>query len=227
MIPTLNYFSVLLGYFGKLFGQYRMKIAKKTDNRVKLIHEIVSGIQVIKMYAWEKPYEKIVKESRDSELKDINTILKFYGVISSYLMFLGGICLYCALTCYALLGNKITSDNVFSASQCFINLQLAFGVVFPRAITNCSEALTSIQRLKHFLILQERENTWCSVLSEPGIQLKGVSASWDNSSTTLKSITLNFQPGTLCAIVGPVGSGKSSLLQVSVGNACFLHPNFR
>lgn len=41
-----------------------MKIAHKTDYRVKLMSEIVSGIQVIKMYAWEKSFEKVVALAR-------------------------------------------------------------------------------------------------------------------------------------------------------------------
>lgn len=37
-------------------------VAERTDNRIKLMNEIVSGIQVIKMYVWEKPFEIVVKK---------------------------------------------------------------------------------------------------------------------------------------------------------------------
>ena len=53
-----------IGYLSKLQGLYRGKIAHLTDHRVKIMSEITSGIQVIKMYAWEKPFEKVVELAR-------------------------------------------------------------------------------------------------------------------------------------------------------------------
>lgn len=50
----------LLGYMGKWISKLRLKIAIKTDERVGLMSEIIGGIQVIKMYTWEKPFEKLV-----------------------------------------------------------------------------------------------------------------------------------------------------------------------
>lgn len=59
----INWFP-FLGYLATLQGKLRSKIAHRTDNRVKLMSEIVAGIQVIKMYAWEKSFEKVVALAR-------------------------------------------------------------------------------------------------------------------------------------------------------------------
>lgn len=65
-MSTIFYFDcfVFLGYLAKKQGNMRSKITKKTEYRVKIMNEIVSGIQVIKMYAWEKPFEKVVELAR-------------------------------------------------------------------------------------------------------------------------------------------------------------------
>jgi ATP-binding cassette subfamily C (CFTR/MRP) protein 4 len=41
-----------------------MRVALKTDYRIRLMNDIVSGIKVIKMYTWEKPFTRLVKITR-------------------------------------------------------------------------------------------------------------------------------------------------------------------
>lgn len=47
---------------------------------------------------------------------------------------------------------------------------------------------------------------------ENAIDIKNVTASWEEHAAkkTLNEINLSIKPGQLCAVIGPVGSGKVS-----------------
>ncbi len=42
---------------------------KSKDNRIKLMNEMLNGIKVLKLYAWELAFKDKVSEIRESELK--------------------------------------------------------------------------------------------------------------------------------------------------------------
>jgi ATP-binding cassette subfamily C (CFTR/MRP) protein 4 len=47
---------LIVVYFGKLVSQMKMKLSKKTDERLQITQETVSAIRVIKMYTWENVF---------------------------------------------------------------------------------------------------------------------------------------------------------------------------
>lgn len=50
---------------GRLFGMLRLKVAERTDRRVRIMSEIVNACRIIKMYAWEFPFAKLIGEARE------------------------------------------------------------------------------------------------------------------------------------------------------------------
>lgn len=66
----------------------RMKVARRTDNRIGIMNELINGIQVIKMYAWEIPFQKVVAEARRLEIKQIRYSAYIRGVNLSSFVFI-------------------------------------------------------------------------------------------------------------------------------------------
>ena len=53
--------SVLIS---KQFSRLRAETARKTDVRIGIMNEIIDGIKVIKMYAWEHAFAKSIGDAR-------------------------------------------------------------------------------------------------------------------------------------------------------------------
>lgn len=49
---------------GKMTAKYRYRVVKQTDCRIRILNEIIQGIQTIKMYAWEQPFMKFIGNIR-------------------------------------------------------------------------------------------------------------------------------------------------------------------
>lgn len=208
----------LQGYLSRLQGQLRYKIAKRTDNRVTLMSEITSGIQVIKLYAWEKPFEKMVELARKVEIDIISQTSYIRGFSTALMVFTERATLFITVVTYVLMGYKLSSDKVFSMAQFFNTIQLYMAIFFPLALSMYAEAKISVGRIEEFLSLEEKKEQ--GAIEEIGkagqIRMANVKAGWNRNVIvdTLNDINLNIVPGTLTCVVGTVGSGKSSLLQL-------------
>jgi len=61
-----NYTTLMLftGLAGSRSTTLRKKMAVLTDDRAKLMGEVIGAMRVIKMYAWEKPFAGLVHRLR-------------------------------------------------------------------------------------------------------------------------------------------------------------------
>jgi ATP-binding cassette subfamily C (CFTR/MRP) protein 4 len=217
----------LQSYTGKLSAIYRKKTAQKTDERVRLMDEIISGVQVIKMYAWEKPFMKLIKFARKAELKIVTKSSYVRGLYMTFNLFTTRVALFCTLLTMALTDQEITAAKVFVFMSYYNILSQTMSSIFVRGISEIAEALVSIKRLQGFMNNEEfvkvkhlEDNNDNKINADKAtVSLHGVNAKWNPSSSdnTLTAINLTANKRRLLSIIGPVGSGKSSLLQTILG----------
>ncbi|KAG8310924.1 hypothetical protein J6590_054247 [Homalodisca vitripennis] len=142
-------------WLGKQKSSYRLKTAKRTDERIRLMNEIINGISVIKMYTWEKPFEKLVAEARRLEIKEIRGSSYITGIMLSFLLFNNRLAIFCSIVTYVLMGNLITASIVYVVTDFFTLVRQMMSDFFPLAIGLTAEILVSIKRIETFLLYNE------------------------------------------------------------------------
>ncbi|XP_071052810.1 probable multidrug resistance-associated protein lethal(2)03659 isoform X1 [Onthophagus taurus] len=199
-------------WVGKQTTKNRLKTAAKSDERIRLIQEVLSTIRIIKTYCWEIFFSKRVFAIRRGEISKLKII--FY--LKATMLTIGDLSTRCSifvcLISYYLLGNRITAEKAFVILSCYGSLRSVLTVAIPVGISQIADLYSSIKRISAFMLTPEVKDT-SENSGPPKIILKNASASVIKSKTVLENITLNLHVG-LYGLTGPVGSGKSCLLRL-------------
>uniref|UniRef100_A0A3Q3MK45 Multidrug resistance-associated protein 4 n=1 Tax=Labrus bergylta TaxID=56723 RepID=A0A3Q3MK45_9LABR len=210
-------------WLGKLFGIFRSKTAVLTDNRIRIMNEVVSGIRIIKMYAWEKPFCALVTEVRRKEISQIMKSSYLRGLNMASFFASNKIIVFITFTVYALLGNAVTASCVFVTVSLYGTIKLTVTLFFPLAVEKLSETVVSIHRIKSFLLLEEVEKRNFKLpleeMKEKFIEIEKLTCYWDKSldAPSLQNVSVTMKSHQLLIVIGPVGAGKSSLLSAILG----------
>ncbi|XP_075053196.1 multidrug resistance-associated protein 1-like [Mixophyes fleayi] len=201
--------------------QLKKSHLKSKDHRIKLLNEILHGIKILKLYAWEPSYQRKVVDIRESEMD----VLKSSGYLTTFSML--------TLTCIPFLVSIATfgvyflidETNVLTASKVFTTISL-FNILrlplfdLPTVISSVVQTRISLTRLENFLCGEELipENVETNYKGSHAVGFLGASFQWEtNGPSILKDLHIKIPEGSLVAVVGQVGSGKSSLLSAILG----------
>ena len=80
---------------------------KEKDNRVKLLTDILNGIKVLKLYAWEKAYAAKVTTIRDKEI----ALIRKAGFLTAFTSFFW-ICSPYMVSCLSLFFSLFIKDQL-------------------------------------------------------------------------------------------------------------------
>lgn len=145
-------------YTGKLSSKFRLQTALRTDERVRFMDEIISGVQVIKMYAWEVPFAKLITYARRMELKIVRKTSYVRALYMTFMLFTTRMAIFCTMLSMALLygSDQITAAKVFVISSYFGIIAHTMSQMFVRGVAEIAEVLVAFKRLQNFLLLEEK-----------------------------------------------------------------------
>ncbi|XP_062831587.1 ATP-binding cassette sub-family C member 4 [Anolis carolinensis] len=211
----------LQSLLGKLFSSLRSRTAALTDVRIRTMNEVIAGMRIIKMYAWEKSFADLVSSIRRKEISMVLKSSYLRGMNLASFFIASKITMFMTFMTYVLLGNVITASRVFVAVSLYSTVRLTVTLFFPAAIEKVSEALVSNRRIKNFLILDEvsQLTPQLKTNNEVALAVHDLTCYWDKTleMPTLQKIAFTVRPGELLIVIGPVGAGKSSLLSAILG----------
>ena len=192
------------------------------DMRVKLINEILTGMKVLKMYSWEKPFIEKIGEIRQVELHS----MKWVQYLDAFLFFTWNSAPFLvAVSSFITYIYIDPENNVLDAKTAFVSLSLfntlqAPFFLIPYAVQCVVQASVSVTRINKFLNSEELDpNNTTSDEMGPSIIAKNAYFTWGERTDVpvLKNLNFSVKKGSLVAVVGRVGSGKSSLLSALLG----------
>ncbi|XP_076324180.1 multidrug resistance-associated protein 1-like isoform X3 [Tachypleus tridentatus] len=210
------------GFISAKMKIVQQRLMKEKDKRIKMMNEILGGIKVIKLYAWEEPFRDSVKKYRAKEIHCLTVqayLAAFIVFIFTCAPFLIGLA---SFTMYILIDSK----NILDSNKAFVSLSL-FNILrgplafLPRLITFAALFIVSLKRINKFLRSAELDPNDIShdAHEKSALIMQHASFSWERKShSVLKDICVQIKPGNLVAVVGQVGSGKSSFLSAFLGD---------
>ncbi|XP_035914952.1 multidrug resistance-associated protein 1 isoform X5 [Anopheles stephensi] len=208
------------GVIANMIKTLQIKQMKNKDERVKLMNEVLSGIKVLKLYAWEPSFEQQILKIRDKEVK----VLKSAAYLNAGTSFIWSCAPFLVSLVTFATYVLVDENNVLNASTAFVSLSL-FNILrfplsmLPMLISNMVQTSVSVKRINTFLNQEELDpdNVQHDEKESSPLLIENGVFSWGGEDTTLKNINVRVERNQIVAVVGTVGSGKSSLLSAFLG----------
>ncbi|XP_063401135.1 multidrug resistance-associated protein 1-like [Mytilus trossulus] len=195
---------------------------RQKDERIKLLSEVLNGIKILKMYAWEMAFKDKVLIIRNMELKILfkaaiyRIVIIFSRAVAPYFVSLATFATYIFMS----------SDHYLDAKKAFVAISL-FNILrvaisfAPMAVNKTIKASVSFHRLNKYLNSKDLNptNVVHNTPKDDAIVIEDGTFSWDpDGGKCFRNINITIPEKKLVAVVGHVGCGKSSLLSSILGD---------
>ncbi|KAK4621385.1 ABC transporter 7 [Fulvia fulva] len=218
-------------YIAKQFTSVQKKILAATDARIHTTNEVLTNVRIIKYFAWEQRFLGLVEEKRVTELKHLRYRYIIWAVAATIWSGAPIVITFLTFLVYTLVEKKDLVPSVaFTALSLFSLLRIPLDQLADM-VAHVQESKVSVDRVEEYLNEPETnkyKQLRSDELDEDGDPLIGFengTFSWgsqDSDDFKMMDLDMYFKVGQLNVIIGPTGSGKTSLLMALLGEMTLL-----
>lgn len=219
-------------YVARQFAKIQKLILAATDARIHTTNEVLTNIRIIKFFAWEQRFIGLVNEKRHVELKHLRRRYILWAVAATIWSGSPVLITFLSFLVYTNVEHKALIPSIaFTALSLFQILRIPLDQLADM-VAHVQESKVSVDRIEEYLNEPETDK-YSQLISrkkdeddQPIIGFENGTFSWGGKDMTdktsadafkLMDLNLKFHVGKLNVVVGPTGSGKTSLLMGLLG----------
>lgn len=226
LIPVIIFAFVMLKAFGIVRPIFRNR-GKITAEVTGRLTETLGGVRVIKAFNAEDQENQSFEKGVERIYQNVKKSLTATALIKSASVFLIGL----ATTIIMGIGGYMVMDDTISVGELFsftflLGLMVAPLIQMGNIGSQLTEAMAGLDRTQELMNMTEEDDpkVRTEVLKDfaGNIEFKDVSFSYEESKEVLHHINFEAPAGSVTALVGSSGSGKSTIAALA---ATFLNPD--
>ena len=215
----------------KRFASVQKKILAATDARIHTTNEVLTNIRIIKYFAWEQRFLGIVDEKRVVELRELRNRYIIWTIAATIWSGAPVIITLLTFLVYTVVEKRDLIPSIaFTALSLFSLLRIPLDQLADM-VAHVQESKVSVDRVEEYL--NEPETDKYKQLGsvkydddeQPILGFDDATFSWgskDSEDFRMMDLNMRFKVGELNVIIGPTGSGKTSMLMALLGEMTLL-----
>ena len=226
LVPVLIFAVIALKAFGYIRPIFRArgKINAEVTGRLT---ETLNGIRVIKGFNAEAQEQKVFEKGVEDLYQNVKKSLTATAFMTSSSTFLLGLASagIMGMGGYFIMNNSMTYGE-FVSFTLFLGFMIAPIVQMSNIGSQLTEAFAGLDRTQELMSIDEENNLKIRTISldkiKGNITFNNISFSYDDTTEVLRNISFEAPQGSVTALVGSSGSGKSTIAGLVTA---FLNPN--
>jgi ATP-binding cassette subfamily B protein len=215
-LSVLPFLIWAANYFRKGVRQSFQEVRNHVSSLNAFLQEHITGMQIVQLFNRQQAeydkFSKINRAHRDANIRGIFYYAFFFPVVEIIVATTLALIVWYGTS--GLLNKEIQLGEL-TAFVMFINLFFRPVRAIADRFNNIQMGMVAAERI--FALIDDDKNTEKSGSHQPSdikghIEFRNVVFSYNDEKTILNNLSFSLQPGETLAIVGPTGSGKTSLI---------------